>query len=51
MKGEITSFAPIVWLTAVMMALEAIKVVLKWGTPALSPNFALYNPFKHELPR
>lgn len=50
MKGEITSFAPIVWLTAVLMSLEAIKVVLKLGKIAYSPNFALYNPFKQEIP-
>lgn len=46
LKGEIPSFAPLVWLTAVLMSLEAIKVLLNWGKITYAPDFALYNPFK-----
>ena len=49
-KGRLTSFAPMVWLTAVLMALEAIKVILNWGNLALAPNFSLYDPFKQKIP-
>ncbi len=48
--GHITSFAPMVWLTSVMMATEALKVLLDWGEPALAPAFALYDPFRHRVP-
>jgi molybdopterin/thiamine biosynthesis adenylyltransferase len=50
-KGEITSFAPIVWLTAVLMALEATKILLGWGKAALGPQFALYDPYHLRIPR
>jgi len=50
-KGRITSFAPMVWLTAVLMTLEAIKIILNWGILALAPNLALYDPFKHKIPK
>jgi len=50
LKGEIPSFAPLVWLTAVLMSLEGIKILLKWGEVSLSPNFSLYNPFIHKIP-
>jgi molybdopterin/thiamine biosynthesis adenylyltransferase len=50
-RGRIVSFAPVVWLTAVQMALEAIKVLLRWGRLALSPDFSLYDPFQHRIPR
>lgn len=49
--GRFTSFAPMVWLTAVLMALEAIKIILNWGVLALAPNFGLYDPFKHKIPK
>jgi molybdopterin/thiamine biosynthesis adenylyltransferase len=49
-KGRIVSFAPMVWLTAVLMALETIKVLLNWGKLALAPTFALYDPFLHRIP-
>lgn len=50
LAGHITSFAPMVWLTAVMMALEAIKVLLGWGEVALAPAYGLYDPFHHRIP-
>jgi hypothetical protein len=50
-RGETPSFAPFVWLTAVLMALEAVKLVLGWGRPALAPGFALYDPLRHAVPR
>lgn len=49
-EGRIPSFAPLVWQTAVAMALEAIKVLLKWEPLALAPQFALYDPFRHIIP-
>ncbi len=49
--GRIPSFAPLVWLTAVLMSLEAVKALLGWGTLAAAPRFALYDPFKGTLPR
>jgi molybdopterin/thiamine biosynthesis adenylyltransferase len=48
--GRIPSFAPLVWLTAVLMSLEAVKALLGWGTLAAAPRFALYDPFKGVLP-
>jgi molybdopterin/thiamine biosynthesis adenylyltransferase len=50
-KGRLTSFAPMVWLTAVLMALEATKVILEWGDLALAPNLALYDPYQHRIPK
>lgn len=49
-KGRIVSFASTVWLTAVLMALETVKVLLSWGEPAASPELALYDPIRHRLP-
>lgn len=49
-EGHITSFAPMVWLTAVLMAFEAVKVLLQWGNIAFGPNFTLYNPLRHRIP-
>lgn len=48
--GRNPSFCPLVWLTAVLMALETIKVILNWGELALAPEFALYDPIRHRLP-
>ncbi len=47
---RIPSFAPLVWLTAVLMSLETIKIILNWGTQALAPRFALFNPFDGTIP-
>ncbi|RNC73133.1 MAG: hypothetical protein ED859_00035 [Desulfuromonadales bacterium] len=49
--GRLTSFAPMVWLTSVLMAMETVKVLLNWGEIAFGPNFTLYDPFKHRIPR
>lgn len=49
-QGRFPSFAPTVWLTAVVMALETLKVLLGVGEPALSPRFAFYDPFLHRVP-
>jgi molybdopterin-synthase adenylyltransferase len=46
-KGRLVSFAPTVWLTSVMLALETIKVLLDWGDLALAPRIALYDAFHH----
>ncbi len=45
--GRIPSFAPMVWFTSVMMAIETVKVLLGWGKPALGPQFSMYDPFEH----
>ena len=50
-RGRITSFAPMVWLTSVLMSLEVIKILLDWGTISLAPRYALYDPFSHKIPR
>lgn len=50
-KGQIPSFAPIVWLTAVLMAFETLKIMLQWGKIPLAPHFFLYNPFDNSIPR
>jgi len=50
LAGRIPSFAPMVWLTAVLMALETVKVVLHWGELALGPDFKLYDPFHQRIP-
>lgn len=49
--GHIPSFAPMVWLTSVLMALETIKVLLHWGNIAFAPQFTLYDPFGHRIPQ
>jgi molybdopterin/thiamine biosynthesis adenylyltransferase len=50
-EGKITSFAPMVWLTAVLMATEALKIILHKGEPALSPAFHLYDPYRNRIPK
>ena len=50
-QGRITSFAPMVWLTAVLMAGEALKLILHKGDIALSPVFNLYDPYKNRIPK
>lgn len=50
-QGRLSSFAPMVWFTAVMMATEAAKVILGWGELALAPQTAVYDPFRHRIPR
>ncbi len=49
-QGKIPSFAPMVWFAAVMMSIEAIKLLLGWGNIALSPDFSFYDPFTHTIP-
>jgi hypothetical protein len=50
-KGVAPSFAPMVWFTAVRIAIECIKVLIGWKDLALSPNFAIYDPFAHRIPQ
>lgn len=49
-QGHITSFAPMAWLTAVLLANEALKVILGMGRLAKGPKFTLYDPFDHRIP-
>lgn len=49
-KGKITSFAPMVWFTAVLMSIEGVKIMLGWGTVPTSSDFTLYDPFTHTIP-
>ena len=48
--GHIPSFAPMVWLTAVRMAVETVKILLGLGSPSLAPHFSLYDPFACRIP-
>lgn len=50
-QGTITSFAPMVWLTAVLMATEALKLILGKGSIATAPLFKLYDPYKNLIPK
>lgn len=50
-EGHISSFAPMVWLTSVLMALEAVKILLDWGKIALGPDLSLYDPFQLRVPK
>jgi len=50
-KGRIVSFAPVVRLTAVLLALETTKVLLRQGRLAVAPYFSLYDPFFHRIPK
>lgn len=42
------SFAPMVWFTSAMMAIEVIKICLGRGHLALGPQFTVYDPFEHQ---
>lgn len=46
-NGNFATFAPMVWMQASMVALEAIKILLKWGDISYAPEYALYDPFQH----
>lgn len=48
--GIAPSFAPMVWFTGTRIAIECVKVLLGWGDLALSPDFALYDPFRNRVP-
>lgn len=50
-RGTAPSFAPMVWFTATRIAIECVKVLLGWKDLALSPNFAIYDPFKNKVPQ
>ncbi len=50
-KNEGTTLGPLVWLTCSLMATEVMKLILDWGTPALAPEFANYNPITHTILR
>jgi molybdopterin-synthase adenylyltransferase len=41
-----TTLAPFVWLSSVMMAIEALKVLLGKNDLALAPSFEVFDPFK-----
>jgi tRNA threonylcarbamoyladenosine dehydratase len=45
-KGKFTSFAPFVWMQAVLLSLEAVKVLLNWGEISYVPEYAVYDPMK-----
>ncbi|MBN2610774.1 MAG: ThiF family adenylyltransferase [Bacteroidales bacterium] len=47
-RGQVPSFAPMVWFTSVLMGFEAIKIILSLGQIAYAPGFALYDPFNHK---
>ncbi len=39
------AFAPLVWLTSVMMSLEIVKIILKMGRISYAPQYTLFDPF------
>ncbi len=45
------SFAPIVFLTGSLMAMEVIKLILNIGLIANEPFFKWYDPWLHRIPR
>lgn len=45
------SFAPLVWLTSVLMSLEIIKILIGAEKLSLAPKFALYDPFNQRIPK
>lgn len=45
------SFAPLVWLTSVLMSLETIKILIGVEKLSLAPAFALYDPFFQRIPK
>ncbi len=49
--GHITSFAPMAWLTSVLLANEALKLLMKIGTIAKGPEFTMYDPYMHRIPK
>ncbi|MFA7319178.1 MAG: ThiF family adenylyltransferase [Parcubacteria group bacterium] len=51
MANENPSFAPLVWQTSCAMSLETIKVILRWGKIAWAPDFYVYDPFTHKIPK
>jgi len=51
MANENPSFAPLVWQTSCAMSLEAIKIILNWGKVAWAPDFYVYDPFYHKIPK
>lgn len=48
--GRVPSFAPMVWLTSVLMAIEVVKIILQWEPIAYAPHYAVYDPFTHCIP-
>ncbi len=47
-RGQTPSFAPMVWFTSVMIAIEVVKICLRRGQLALGPRFKIYDPFEHQ---
>lgn len=45
------TFAPMVWMNAILMSMETIKVLLNWGKISFAPKFSLYNPINHIIPK
>ena len=50
-RGINTSFGPMVWFTSAIMVMETIKLILDWGDIAYAPDFRLYDPIEHRIPR
>lgn len=50
-KGEGTTLAPLVWLTSALISVEIFKILLGWGRLALAPQFAVYDPIEHNIPK
>ncbi len=50
LSGRFPTFAPIVWLTSLFMAMETIKLILGLKDVAMGPSFSLYDPFSRRVP-
>ena len=48
-EGNFSTFAPMVWMQSAAIALEAMKLILDWGTISYAPDYALYDSFTHAL--
>ncbi len=49
MDGNFSTFAPMVWMQSAAIALEAVKLILDWGTISYAPDYAMYDPFTHKM--
>jgi len=50
-QRENPTLGPFVFLNAVFMAVETVKVLLGWGDISYAPRFAAYDPILHNIPK
>lgn len=44
-EGNFSTFAPMVWMQSAAIALEAVKLLLRWGEISYAPDYPIYDPF------